>query len=307
MSRILVTGAIGLIGRQLLPRLHKAGYEVHAIVNRTDPPDDVRPFATWHSANLLSANSCSAVVRQVSAEHLLHLAWPALVDSLNSGIHHAFLDASRSFLREFYLAGGTRAVVAGTCFEYDWSEGLCVEDRTPIAPSTIYGASKDQLRQYLATLADEMSRSWAWGRVFFVYGPHQSPTRFVPSVIQGLIEQRPVPCTAGYQIRDYLHAFDVAGALIHLLESGYNGACNIGSGEAMSLREIAGQIAECTGGSELLQFGARPTPKGEPPVILADVHCLQNTLAWSPRYTLAEGLAHTVAAYRQEKREASLV
>ena len=307
MPRILVTGAAGLIGRQLVPQLHQAGYEVHAIVHRTEPPDDLRAFATWHPADLLSTASRSAVVQSVSAEYLLHLAWPALVESLNSGIHQTFLEASRALAREFYLAGGARAVVAGTCFEYDWSDGLCVEDRTALKPSTVYGASKDQLRQYLGSLAREMDRSWAWGRVFFVHGPHQSPTRFVPAVIQGLLERRPVPCTEGYQIRDYLHTFDVAAAFVRLLESGYDGTCNIGSGEAVSLREIAGHIADGVGGRELLQFGARATPKGEPPVILADVHRLRNTVGWSPRYSLAAGLAHTVAAYQHEKHEAPLV
>jgi Nucleoside-diphosphate-sugar epimerases len=307
MSRLLVTGATGLIGRQLLPQLHAAGYEVHAVAHRIDIPADARPFATWHSADLLRASSLRPIVQSVSAPYLLHLAWPALVENLNSGIHQTFLDASCSLLREFYYAGGARAVVAGTCFEYDWSEGLCVENRTPLKPSTAYGAAKDQLRRYLESLARETDRSWAWGRVFFVYGPHQSPTRFVPALIHGLLNQRPVPCTEGYQIRDYLHAFDVASALLRLLESAHEGTCNIGSGEATSLREIAGHIADLTGGRELLQFGARPTPKGESPVILADVHRLHHVIGWSPRFTLASGLAHVVAACRQETTAASLV
>ena len=306
MSRLLVTGATGLIGRQLLPQLHAAGYEVHALAHRTDIPADARPFATWHSTDLLSTESTRSVVQSISAEYLLHLAWPALVNSLNSGIHQTFLEASRPLLREFYLAGGARAVVAGTCFEYDWSNGLCVENHTPLKPSTAYGAAKVQLRQYLESLARELHRSWAWGRIFFVYGPHQDPTRFVPAVIQGLLERRPVPCTEGFQIRDYLHAFDVAGGLLRLLESGHEGTCNIGSGEAVSLREIAGHLADVVGGRELLQFGARPTPKGEPPAILADVHRLRHVIGWTPRFSLTAGLGDTVAALQSAARASVL-
>ncbi len=306
MSRILVTGATGLIGRHLLPQLHAAGYEVHALANRADVAPDARPLATWHSADLLSTNSTRSIVQSVAPVYLLHLAWPALVNNLNSGIHQTFLDASRTLLREFYLAGGARAAVAGTCFEYDWSDGLCVENRTHLKPNSAYGVAKNQLRQYLEDLAHEMHRSWAWGRIFFVYGPYQDPTRFVPAIIHGLLERRPVPCTEGYQIRDYLHASDVAGALLRLLESGHEGTCNIGSGEAVSLREIAGQIADLIGGRELLQFGARPIPRSEPPAILADTHRLRNTVGWTPRFSLTTGLADTVAALQSTTRASAI-
>lgn len=305
-TRILLTGATGLIGRQLLPQLVDAGYDVHAVVNRREIPDELRSLATWHAGDLLDAAAMRAVLGEAAPSHLLHLAWPTHGVGLDDEIQRVHLRAGRELIGRFYESGGQRAVVAGTCFEYDWSEGLCSEETTPRIPITLYGRCKDALRQFTEDTARAKGRGWAWGRIFFVYGPHQERTRFVPAVIHGLLEQQPVICTEGRQVRDYLHAYDVASGLRHLLASGFCGDCNIGSGLALTLRDIALALADRLGGHSLLQFGAKPTPKGEPPVILADITRLRQ-LGWQPRFTLAEGLADTVAAWRDASRKSVLL
>ena len=308
MTRVLVTGATGLIGRQLLPQLAAAGYDVHALLNRREVPPELRSLARWHSADLANASLIDATLEAARPSLLFHLAWPALAGNLDdTEVHSRFLAASQDLVRRFYGNYGERVVVAGTCFEYDWSEGVCREDHTPTSPTTVYGACKNALRLFLEETAAANHRSWAWGRIFFVYGPHQEQTRFVPAIIRALIANEPVRCTAGTQIRDYLHASDVASALLHLATSGHRGVCNIGSGQRTSLRDIASEIAAILGGDHLLQFGAKPMPAAEPPVILADTHRLIRELSWSPRFTLAEGLAHTIASYRAAERAPALV
>jgi nucleoside-diphosphate-sugar epimerase len=307
MPRILVTGATGLVGRQLLPQLALAGYDVHAWLNQRETPENLRPVATWHTGDMLNPDAIEAVLEDAAPSLLMHLAWPGTTGSLSSEVHREFLTASKQLIHGFYQRGGDRAVVAGTCFEYDWSDGICSEDTTAILPRSEYGRCKNALREFTQATANAVGRSWAWGRIFFVYGPHQDPTRFVPTVIQGLLDGQPVLCTEGRQVRDYLHVYDVAGGLVHLLESGFCGECNIGSGEAVSLRDIAIELSRMLGGRSLLQFGAKPTPKDEPALILADINRLRHHLKWQPRFTLGYGLADTVASYRNAARASAVL
>ena len=90
---------------------------------------------------------------------------------------------------------------------------------------------------------------------------------------------------------------DVAAAVRAVAESPLTGCVNVGSGEAPSVREIAGAIGEAVGRPELLRFGALPYYEGEPMLIVADNGKLRST-GWAPRRGLKEGPRHAVEWWR---------
>ena len=155
------------------------------------------------------------------------------------------------------------------------------------------------MRCFIEEYCQDRSLSWGWGRIFFVYGPHEHPRRLVPSIIINLLNRQPAQCTHGRQVRDYLHARDVASGLIRLFESGWSGTCNIGSGERITLREIGEAIGDRLDGRSLLEFGARVAPESEPPIILADVSRLAKDVGWRPSVSLAEGLDETIEWWKR--------
>jgi nucleoside-diphosphate-sugar epimerase len=74
MKRVLITGASGFVGRQCVPLLLAAGYEVHAVARTTNPEEsDTR--VRWHTADLLDESQVAELMAQVKPTHLLHLAW----------------------------------------------------------------------------------------------------------------------------------------------------------------------------------------------------------------------------------------
>ena len=294
-GRVLVTGASGFIGRHALAPLLAGGFEVHAVARRPAAGGD---GVTWHATDLLDGGARAALVRDVAPSHLLHLAWYAEPGRFWTAPENlAWAEASIGLYREFAACGGARAVFAGTCAEYDWSGGVCHEDATPLRPATLYGACKHAVAS--AVTAPGAGPSTAWGRVFFLYGPGEPRAKLVASVIDALLEGRRAPVSHGRQVRDFLHVADVAGAFAALVASeDVRGAVNIGSGDAVSLRELLSLVEERLDARGQVAYGERPAPADEPPVILADVARLRDELSFRPRHTLASGLDDTIAHLR---------
>jgi nucleoside-diphosphate-sugar epimerase len=345
VKRVLVTGGAGFVGRHAVTALAARGFEVHAI-GRT-APDGVHAF---HTADLLDPVQRRAAVQAAAASHLLHLAWVTTPgrywqapDNLD------WTTASLDLVRTFREAGGTRAVVAGTCAEYDWTginllppaelesssprrwgvgfgdpvvatlspqagrgdaaairEGHLAE-AAPCRPATLYGAAKDGLRRILQAYAATAGLSLGWGRLFYLYGPGETPGRLVGDAARALLTGQRLATSEGRQRRDLLHVADVGAAFAALLDSEVEGPVNLGSGEAVLVRRILETIGALTGRPDLIDFGARPLGPTEPACIEADIRRLTDEVGFSARYGLEQGLEQTVAAWRAALSNAASV
>jgi nucleoside-diphosphate-sugar epimerase len=292
VSRVLLTGATGFVGRHTLAHLVAAGHDLHAVTSREEQGEDDR--VTWHRADLLTSTD---VVAEVAPDVLLHLAWyvePGRFWTAQENIR--WVEASLALLRTFHAAHGRRAVLAGTSAEYDWSAAgeSCHERRTPLRPTTLYGAAKHALHGVAAQFAAQARFELAWGRIFFVYGPGEPDGRLVPSVGRALLAGEPVRTTRGDQVRDFMHVGDVAAAFAALADSDVTGPVNVASGEPVAVRDVVDGLAAAVGRPDLLRRGALPDREGDPPRLVADVSRLRRAVGIAPQIDLREGLEGTL-------------
>ena len=291
MSRIVMTGASGFIGRAALAPLLAAGHEVH-LLSRDGAPV---PGCHVHAIDLLATDPAPRLAG-IAPSHLLHLAWYAEPGKFwHAPENLDWVAASLRLVRAFAAAGGHRATLAGTCAEYDWSYPRLDEALTPLAPVTLYGEAKAGLFAMLDKAAPRLGLSLAWGRIFFPYGPDERAGRLLADVVDAVRAGRRVATSDGGQRRDFMHVEDVASALVALLLSPVTGAVNIASGEARPLRDIIGHAAHLAGGPDLIDWGARPRQSGEPEVMEAATARLREELGFCPRWPLEAGLADMVA------------
>ncbi len=298
MKRVLLTGAGGYIGRHMPGDLVARGYEVHAI-SRGDlkHSDNV----IWHATDLLDTAATRSLLADVSPTHLMHLAWvtePGIY--WQSPQNKEWLSASQNLLESFVEHGGERAVLAGTCAEYDWTDGHCVENETPLRAKSLYAQSKLAFREAAYTLAETGELSIAWARVFFSFGPHERAERLVPAVIHALLAEDRAKCSDGSLIRDFMYVSDVASAMVAVLDSDFRGDINIASGKPKTLEEIVTRIASKFDAADRVDFGHYPRRPDDPQKITADISRLSDTIGWTPEYDLDSAIDKTIAWWRNQ-------
>jgi nucleoside-diphosphate-sugar epimerase len=291
VKRVLVTGAAGFIGSHCVPLLVEAGYDVHGVV-----PEGVAPNAenvTWYTADLLEPDRLHGLVTEVRPTHLLHLAWfVAPGEYWRSTENVRWLKAGLDLAREFADAGGERSVMAGTCAEYEASDGPLVEGVTPLRPATLYGACKAALHLSTAQYFVERGVSAAWTHVFYLYGPGENPSRLVPSAIRAFLAGEEFCVAHPNDVRDFLHVEDVARAFVALVRSDAQGDFNIASGVGVSVGELVGQVAEAVRRPELAHC-ERGVPGSSR--IVGTISRLPEETDWEARHTLAEGIEAEVS------------
>jgi dTDP-glucose 4,6-dehydratase len=134
------------------------------------------------------------------------------------------------------------------------------------------------------------------------YGPNQFPEKIIPLFITNLIDDIPVPLYGdGQNERDWLHVNDHCRAVDLLIEHGVSGEVyNIGGGNQVKNADLTRRILELVGKPASL---IRPVPDrpGHDRRYSLDTSKLES-IGWRPRAPFDQGLAETVAWYRQNER-----
>lgn len=288
---VLLTGASGFIGRHLFNVLNDRNYEVIPVTN-VGTTEGV-------PCNLLDKIWSSHLITTFKPTLLIHAAWDVTSGYRDNPNNVEWLASSFELLKLFYDNGGRRAITIGSCFEYDTYyeyDGVCKPYYTPRNPENLYGICKNALFEIANEYTRSKSLSYAHARLFYLYGPGESKGRLVPNLINGMLKNEKVKLGSGQQIKDFLYVTDVANAIVDVLSNTVIGPVNIGSGEGITLGDIAYKIANIFEKSELLEFGALPYFK-ESSHIVADISVLK-ALGWEQQVDWETGLARTIDWWR---------
>ena len=295
MKTILVTGGTGFIGHHSIPLLLAEGYDVHTTIRDKTKINKFNPDIQYHDCDLFDHYQQEQLLNSLKPSHLLHFAWDAIPGKFwSSPDNLQWVEASLVLLRNFVRFGGQRVVFAGTCAEYDWSYGYCTENGTPTNPQTLYGVCKNSLRLIFEQYCQQSGVSYAWGRIFWLYGINEYPERLVPSIIHSLVNNQPAKCTDGQQIRDFMYVEDVSFAFVCLLNSDVKGVVNIGSGQPITIKAIVTEIANKLNAQNLLRFGELQAPPNDYPFVVANPMRLYKEVNFKPQYNLSQGLQKTI-------------
>jgi dTDP-6-deoxy-L-talose 4-dehydrogenase (NAD+) len=267
----LITGGSGFVGRHVVAALARNGFLIRAVVRSGKQhalPQGIDYESVVESPDIFNENTEWWQTACRDVDTLIHLAWYAEPGYyLTSPLNVPCLTGTCSLAAGAIDAGVRRIVGVGTCFEYDVSQ-CYLSTKTPLRPTTLYAATKTAAFLTLSQMCQNAEVSFAWCRLFYLFGEGENPRRLVPYVRTQLAAHKQVDLTHGNQIRDFLDVAIAACQIVEIASSDITGPVNVCSGKPCTVRQFVESIADETGDRHLLRFGARQENLVDPPCVV---------------------------------------
>jgi UDP-glucose 4-epimerase len=305
--KFLVTGGAGFIGSHLARELANLG-EVTILddlsagkMERIQDLLDSRR-AQFVRGNILHRNLLLDLCRGVDC--IFHLAANISVSrSMDRPleIHEVNSTGTLSVLSSGREAGVKKVIFSSSAAVYgDGSASPKLESTYP-EPLSPYAASKLAGEFFCDVYRRSFGLPTASLRYFNVYGPAQNPrdeyAAVIPRFIANVLRRRPpVIFGDGNQIRDFVSVRDVVRANILAMQRDAVGTFNIGTGDGVTIRDLARVIMEIGGLSREPVF-EKPRP-GDIRKSVADISRAGNVMGYRPRVHLVDGLRETMEWFR---------
>ncbi|MDX1920223.1 MAG: NAD(P)-dependent oxidoreductase [Candidatus Caenarcaniphilales bacterium] len=298
--RVLVTGSSGFIGSRTLSGLSERNIPNLSILRK--PPKDDKDSVALDLLDFPNG-AISKIVGDQECTHLLHIA--SALDRQSPERYQSWLDTSKRLVKEFFDAGGTRAVIVGSANEAH-SDSLTPNTRTPenifslgdFPSSTLYGQYKLDLLRWMAEKHDEST--WAWARPFQVFGPNEVNNRLTKIVMNAFQNGQSPELRSNQQIvRDFVSVGDVARGLATLTEDdSLTGQFNLATGVETSFKDYIGLLAdEFNFSRDQIKLPDAKSP--DPAYMVADPQLrLSEETDWRPT-DLKQAIRETVREFQQ--------
>ena len=274
-QRILLTGATGFVGRQVLRQLATQGNKLTIIVRdgKQSTFNDNPVIETIISTTDLFAETVDWWANALQGiDTVIHAAWYAEPGQyLQSSKNLDCLQGTLNMAKGAAQAGVRRFVGIGTCFEYNLSHGM-LSIETPLKPLTPYAGAKVAAYMALSQWLPAQAVEFVWCRLFYLYGEGEDARRLVPYLRAKLAAGEPAELTSGNQIRDFIDVSEAGRLIVDAGLGTAQGAINICSGIPITVRQLAETIADDYGRRDLLKFGTRPDNLIDPPCVVGLKH-----------------------------------
>ncbi len=314
MARVLVTGAAGFIGNNFVRLLLRERQDAQVVAldaltyagNLANLADCLeRPNCTFVRADICDAEALTplfedgfdAVVNFAAESHVdRSILGAAEFVRTNVQGTQTLLDLARQHGVGRFLQVSTDEVYGSL-----GPEGKFVETM-PLAPSSPYSASKAAADLLVAAAHHTFGVPVLITRCSNNYGPYQFPEKLIPLFVTNLLQGEQVPLYGdGLNVRDWIHVDDHCAGVYAVLERGQIGRVyNIGGDCEKTNKAIALRLLELTGRDESAIKYVKDRP-GHDRRYAMDITRIREELGWAPAIGFDEGLAATVAWYREHE------
>jgi NAD dependent epimerase/dehydratase len=309
---ILVTGAGGFIGSQLVEALLANGARVHAFVrynSRGDPgllrllPSGLQENLTVIAGNLSDHN---AIIKAAQGcEFVFHLG--ALISIPYSYFHPAEV-AETNFMGTLNVLmacrelGVKRLIHTSTSEVYGTARRAPIDEEHPLQGQSPYSASKIGADKLVESFYCAYNLPVVTVRPFNTYGPRQSARAVIPTIITQALTESTVHLGNLNTTRDFTYVSDTVHGFMCAGETDgvEGGVFNLGTGQEIRIGDVAQRIAGLMDHPVTLvvdQERLRPE-KSEVLRLISDNRLAREKLGWVPQVSLDRGLEQTLAWIR---------
>ena len=308
--RVLITGGAGFIGSHLCDRFLSDGHRVVAVDNLiTGTQDNISHLAGNRHFEFVYHDVSNFIHLPGQIDAVLHFASPASpIDYLKYPIQtlkvgalgtHNALGLARAKRARFLLASTSE--VYGDPQVHPQSEDYA-GNVDPVGPRGVY----DEAKRYAEALVMAYHRQHGMDtrivRIFNTYGPRMrlDDGRVVPNFVGQAIRGEALTVYGdGSQTRCFQYIDDLVEGVVRLLDSGFVEPVNIGTTREVTILDFANVVNRVSANPAGIIFDDGLRIDGDPQTRKPDASRAHNLLDWRPQVALEDGLARTIAYFRQ--------
>ena len=302
--KILVAGGTGLAGSAIMRELERVNKKVIGISSKDiNLLDRAKTFSYIKDLGPAVIIDAAAKVGGVGSNN----AYPVEFLTQNLQIQSNLMDAAHEAKVEKFLFLGSSCIYPRNCAQPIKEDYLLTGELEQT--NSAYAVAKIAGIELIKSYRKEYGHSWISVMPTNLYGPNDNfdleNSHVLPALIRKFVEAKRNNSTevvlwgSGTPLREFLHVDDLAKAILVCLEK-YDDSqqINIGSGDEISIKDLAVKIANLTGFTGSIVWDAN-RPDGTPRKVLDSTKI--NNLGWKPSITLDQGIASTVEWYQENK------
>jgi len=300
IKKAIITGATGLIGRELVKILATNNVEVLAIIRPNSPNIGFlksSPLLKTVECDINNLESLEKNKNLTKYDVFFHFAWQGVYGAARDDVSLQCRDIKNtlSAVKVAKKLGCAKFIGAGSQAEV----GLVnekISSNTVGNPFTAYGIAKKASLQLAKILTEKEDMYFNWGRILSVYGPNDSMHTMVMSMLNKMIAGENCDLTSGEQIWDFLFSKDAAQAFYDIAKSGINGKVYpVASGNGKPLKEFVLQMHKTVGNNSCkLNFGAIPFNNNSIKYLCGDTKDILADTGFKPTTAFEDGIKQTI-------------
>lgn len=297
MKNVVVTGATGFIGFNLIKTLLNYDFNITAIVRKDS--SKIEKLQQFQNLNIIELNMDEIEklpdIVDYKCDIFYHFAWDGTRGTTRDDfkLQNANYLYSIRTLESAYKMGCKCFISAGSQAEYGLHDGQTTE-KTKCVPNTEYGKAKLKFYLFLKKFATANQFRYLEPRFFSLYGIGDYENTLIMSVIDKMKKNEEINLTECTQLWNYLHISDAVDSLIKLQESDFCGIYNIGSDDTRLLKEFIEEIKEISKSKSAINYGIVSYPLSGKINIYPSIEKLKKDINWTSQINFEQGILEII-------------
>jgi nucleoside-diphosphate-sugar epimerase len=304
-KKVLVTGAAGFIGANLVRKLLECKAKIYAsISSRTNPwrIKDILSQIVVEEADILNEERLKCIVKKIRPQIVYHLA-------AVRGHPHEERERRRFFLvhalgtlnllESLRVIDYERLIYFGSSLEYKPSN-RALRENDNLRPDSFRGVTKAVASMLCDYFSKILNQPLVIIKPFSVYGYWEDPKRFIPTAITAFLRKGEIALTSKLCRHDFIFVEDLIEASLRATEEerAIGKVFNIGSGKQWTNEEVIAVLSDIFKYDIRIRKGGYPDGAWNTVHWVADNSSAKEILNWRPKYSLKQGLRKTIAWLR---------
>lgn len=304
-EKILITGASGFVGACLTENLVKEGYDVSVVTRNIEKSWRLRKVANEvkiYNLDIRNEKDVDDVVKTIKPDKIFNLAAYGgyyFQNDINKILSSNIL-GTVNLLNACAKNDFKSFINIGSSSEYG-TKKYSMKEADVLEPINTYGVSKAAATLYCRMIAESHKLPIATIRLFSPYGYYEDKSRLVSSVILSCIRGENPKLASGKAVRDFIFIEDVIDIIKKVSDfSNISGKIyNCGTGKQHSVAEIVKTVIKISDKNLIPSWGKVEGRKSDTNKWEADMSLVKQELAWTPKFSLEQGIEKCYKWYKE--------